>query len=183
MDNEIELENSQESHEELDLDLELESENQEEVSPAAQDDTEALKQRLADLEAKNKQLYARLKRQTDKPKLTNPEEKEAKPVSEDDWKKKMEFIVTKGRSLDTEELEEVMAYAKGKGLSYAEALESPVIKVFLSDRKSQKRLQNAIPSSTGRVPKVKGKTFEDMDADEKKANYSEVVRQLLESKR
>ena len=68
MDNELDLKESIQPDEELNLDLEQE---QEEASPEAHDDVEAIRQRNAELEAKNKQLYARLKKQAtaEKPKL------------------------------------------------------------------------------------------------------------------
>ena len=70
MDNELETQDSQLDEETLDLELEPE-----ETSEEAQIDVETLKQRAAELEAKNKQLYARLKKQVpaEKPKLKSEE--------------------------------------------------------------------------------------------------------------
>ncbi len=72
--------------------------------------------------------------------------------SDDEWKKRMEFITTDGRDLDSEEANEVLAYAKGKGISYSEAKNAPIIQSYLSQRKDQKKAVDAQVDSDSSSP-------------------------------
>ena len=72
--------------------------------------------------------------------------------SDDEWKKRIEFITTDGRDLDSEEANEVLAYAKGKGISYSEAKNSPIIQTFLKQRQEQKKAVEAQVDSDSSSP-------------------------------
>lgn len=177
MDEQNEFENSQESHEELDLDLE---ETQEEASPEAQDDVEALKQRLADVEAKNKQLYARLKKPTaEKPKLQSSSidgiDEIKSTVSQLAMKDKMlDFGLEYGLSR-----EEVQAVFRINPNPSKETLEDPFVKGGLQAIRAKKSLENAIPSSSKRSPTVDGKTWTEMSKEERAKNYSTVMKKSV----
>jgi len=132
-----------------------------------------LKAKIAELDAKNKQLYARIKK---------PDKVEKKPTiksqpDEDlDWKRRIEFITTKGRNLDAEDIDEVVAYAKGKGIAYEEALESNVIKAHLKVKQARAKIANATPPTSSSAVKVNGKTWTDMSEEERAANYTKMMK-------
>lgn len=54
-------------------------------------------------------------------------------------------------------------------------LEDPFIKGGLEAIRAKKRVEGAIPSSTGKVPTVNGKTWAQMTAEERQANFSNVM--------
>ena len=100
----------------------------------------------------------------DAPKQTNSNEDE-------EWRKRIEFVTTSGRDLSSEEVQQVMMYAKGSNTSYEEALGSPMIKSFLEGRKREETISNATPSSSRSSFKVQGKNWHGMNAKEKQANF------------
>lgn len=172
MDNEIETLDSQTPDEEMDLDLE---ETQEEVSPVAEEGTEAYKQRIADLEAKNKQLYARLKKPTpEKPKLTQS------PEGIDDIKATVSQLALKDKMLDFG-LEhglsraEVNAVFKLNPNPTKETLEDPFVKGGLQAIRAKTSVQDATPGSSKRSPTVSGKTFAEMTKEEREKNWSTII--------
>ena len=133
---------------ELELDLSDEDiQDIEEPKAEGSEDVNALKARLAELESKNKQLYARLKKEPEK---AEKKPSYSQPVEDSDWKQKIKFITTKGRSLDAEDVDEVIAYAKGKGISYEEALNSQVIKAHLKVKQHRAKIANATPPSSSK---------------------------------
>lgn len=160
--------------EELDLDLE---EGDQGAPPA--DDVESLKQRNADLEAKNKQLYARIKKQ--KPQPTLPTQK-----PKDD----MGNVREAGTRLSALELaESKRQYAWENNLSpeetdavfrlnsnpTKETLNDIFIKGGLEAFRAKKRVENAIPSPSSRSSAVDGKSFADMTPEEREKNFSKVA--------
>lgn len=156
--------------EELDLALIDDEENQEEEVEKAETTSEVdWKAKAEELEAKNRQLYARLKKE--------PAEKKpqvnSKPENEDsDWRRKMEFVTTKGRNLDADDIDEVIAYARGKGISYEEALDSNVIKSHLRVKQAREKIANATPQSSSKSTVINGKTWAEMSEEERRQNYT-----------
>ena len=179
MDNEIDLQESQQPDEELDLDLE---EVQGEASPEAQDDVEAIKQRLADVEAKNKQLYARLKKQApaEKPKLKSED------VGETGTRlSKLELLEAKRQfawenNLSPDETDKVFAITGNKPSK--DILKDPFVQSGLEGIRALKRVAEATPSPSGRAKKYEGKSFDELSVDEQKQNYSDHVASLLKRK-
>jgi len=172
-----EQDTSNEPEQELELDLTEEEIQDISNTPKAEgetEDVEALKAKLADLEHKNKQLYARLKKEPEK--VVKKPTNNSQPEGDSDWKNKIEFITTKGRNLDAEDVDEVIAYAKGKGISYEEALNSPVIKAHLKVKQHREKIANATPPTSSGSVKVNGKTWEEMTEQERAANYTKMLK-------
>ena len=176
MDNELETQDSQLDEETLDLELEPE-----ETSEEAQIDVEALKQRAAELEAKNKQLYARLKKQVpaEKPKLKSEELGETGTRLS-----KLELLETKRQfawenNLSPEETDKVFSLTRNPT---KETLKDPFIQAGLEGLRALKRVAEATPSTSGRAKKYEGKSFDELSIDEQKQNYSDHVASLLKRK-
>lgn len=164
------------SNPEPELELDLSDEDIQDIDePKAEgsEDVNALKARLAELESKNKQLYARLKKEPEK---AEKKPSYSQPVEDSDWKQKIEFITTKGRSLDAEDVDEVIAYAKGKGISYEEALNSAVIKAHLKVKQHRAKIANATPPSSSKSTMVNGKTWSQMNEQERAANFHKMMK-------
>ena len=164
------------SNPEPELELDLSDEDIQDIDePKAEgsEDVNALKARLAELESKNKQLYARLKKEPEK---AEKKPSYSQPVEDSDWKQKIEFITTKGRSLDAEDVDEVIAYAKGKGISYEEALNSAVIKAHLKVKQHRAKIANATPPSSSKSTMVNGKTWSEMSEEERRKNYTTMLK-------
>jgi hypothetical protein len=164
------------SNPEPELELDLSDEDIQDIDePKAEgsEDVDALKAKLAELEHKNKQLYARLKKEPEK---AEKKPSYSQPVEDSDWKQKIEFITTKGRSLDAEDVDEVIAYAKGKGISYEEALNSAVIKAHLKVKQHREKIANATPHSSSKSTVVNGKTWDEMSEDERRKNYTTLLK-------
>jgi len=171
-----EQDTSNEPEQELELDLTEEEIQDISNTPKAEGETEeveALKAKLADLEHKNKQLYARLKKEPEK---AEKKPSYSQPVEDSDWKQKIEFITTKGRNLDAEDVDEVIAYAKGKGISYEEALNSQVIKAHLKVKQHRAKIANATPPSSSKSTMVNGKTWSQMNEQERAANFHKMMK-------
>lgn len=167
---------STEPEQDLELDLNLEDENQEDSegtkAEVPTEDLNALKQRLNELENKNKQLYARLKK-TDQEKKPQTN---SQPDGDLDWKRKIEFITTKGRDLDAEDIDEVIAYAKGKGIAYDEALNATVIKSYLRVKHAKAKVASATPPTSSGHTMVNGKAWSSMNEQERSANFSKMMK-------
>ena len=158
---------------ELELELEDNQDDAEEGTTEPTEDIETLKARMAELEKKNKQLYARLKKEPEK---AVKKSSYSKPDEDSDWKQKIEFVTTRGRNLDAEDIDEVIAYAKGKGISYEDALKSPVITAHLKVKQARAKIANAIPSTSSNAQKVNGKTWAEMTEQERASNYTAMLK-------
>lgn len=164
------------SNPEPELELDLSAEDIQDIDePKAEgsEDVKTLKEKLAELEHKNKQLYARLKKEPEK---AEKKPSYSQPVEDSDWKQKIEFITTKGRSLDAEDVDEVIAYAKGKGISYEEALNSQVIKAHLKVKQTREKIANATPHSSSKSTVVNGKTWSEMNEQERAKNFDKMMK-------
>lgn len=98
---------------------------------------------------------------------------------ENEWKQRIDFVTGAGRDLDAEEVNTVIALARGKGVSYEEALNDSVFKAFKKERDAEKRVQNATPQSKGKAVKVNGKSWSEMSTDEKQANFQTYMKERL----
>lgn len=79
-------------------------------------------------------------------------------------------------SLAPEEADHVFAFAQGAGIKPADALEKPFIKNAIEGMRSAARTQGATPGPSSRLPTVEGKTFEQMNTDERRKNFSELTK-------
>lgn len=95
---------------------------------------------------KNKQLFARAKKAEAKakePDSQEPKKPEPKSMTDDQWKKKIDFITGAGRGLSADEIDRVVAFAEGKGISYDLAMEDPYIKAGMETIRTQKKAEAA----------------------------------------
>jgi hypothetical protein len=96
------------------------------------DDSEDLKARLEDLEQKNKELYARIKRGTKK--------EINKTESQIDNLDLMEFFSQGGTKEDVKQVEAIM---KGKDVSFEEAQKDSLYAAYLEKRQAEKKEEKA----------------------------------------
>lgn len=102
-------------------------------TPEAEEPTNSqdLAAKIAELEEKNRRLYARLKREETKPAPAQSPKTDASMSLAD-------IVAVSKAGIEPEDLQEVQDYAKFKGISLAEALKAPVIKSTLADRKQER---------------------------------------------
>ena len=156
--------------EELNLDLE---EEQGDTSQVANGDVEALTKRLADVEAMNKKLYARIKRQpAEKPKLTQKPDEDSddlrKTVAQLQMaEKKRQFGYDNG--LSPEETDKIFKINSNPS---KETLEDEFVKAGLDAMRAKQRVNAAIPSTSSRATAFKGKSFAQMDENERKEFFA-----------
>lgn len=81
-------------------------------------------------------------------------------------------------NLSPEETDEVFAYANGMGLSAKDALQKPFVKSAIEATRAQKRMESNLPGSSNRAPKVDGKSWTDMDDNERRKNFGAVAGQF-----
>lgn len=134
--------------------------NDEELDSQSQPEVEELLENIEDEEVKEKlqnhlktleiqrmkakEKAEKLQKELEAAKNPQPEQKvETKPSTDDQWRKRMEFVVGKGRDLTADEVEEVISYAEGKGISYADALNTPFVKAALEKIREQRRAEEA----------------------------------------
>lgn len=169
LDTEILDEESTSQENELDLDLDSQDDNNEAMAEASED-VEALKAKLAKIEDTNRKLYARLK----KPAEVKKPQFNSQPNEDLEWKRKVDFILTKGNGLDAETIDEVIAYSKGKGISYEQALESPLMKSYLSERNSKQRVEQATPSTSSGTRRIGKLTWSEMNDEQRRENFTKL---------
>ena len=129
---------------------------------------------------KAKKLEERQPQKQEPQPVAKIEEPNISPSREDpDWRPKIDFVTGKGRDLDAEEVTEVVNYAKGAGISYDDALETPMFKAYLKERQAQKRVENATPSASKKSAMVNGKNFHTMSSAEKQANFQQFVQSRI----
>lgn len=174
----VDMESNQNSEQEPELEQNQDTGTEAEVP----DDVEALKALVAQKDHEVKKLYARFKREQEtKAEAKKPDN--LQPEGDLEWRRKIEFITTKGRNLDADSIDEVIAYAKGKGISYEKALESPVMKSYLSDLSSKERVARATPPPSAGSKTFNGKRFHDLEQKDKEANFHNYVKAIVEAKR
>lgn len=156
-------ENTENLDEELDLELEPEEVPQTGETEADKD------KRIADLERKNKQLFARLK----KPKQsTTPNSKPTEELQEiREAVNKLSLAEQKRQfqyenNLSPEETDKVFAI---NPKPTKELLNDPFVKGGLESIRAARRVSEATPSPSGRSTTHNGKTFKDMTPDERQA--------------
>lgn len=90
-------------------------------------------------------------------------------------KRKREFGYQHG--LSPEETDDVFRFAGNEDPK--KALEHPFVKAGIEARRIQKRVEQATPSSGGNATTIKGKTYAEMTAEERAANYKTIIDKKL----
>lgn len=144
--------------------VELEVEEGQSEGPS---ELEMAQARIAELESKNTELFARAKKAEGTKKVP------IHPTQDGDksWQKRIDFITQEGRELDKDEVNEVIAYAEGKRISFEEAMKSKVMQAFLNERKTEKRVEAATPGSSSTSFRSNNKTWAEMDDQERSQNF------------
>lgn len=144
----------------------------EEPAPAEApaEDAEALKKRLAEVEATNKRLYARLKKEeVKKEPVKQPEETGdagTRLARLEKAEEKRQFGYQFG--LSPEETDKVYSVTPNPT---KETLEDPFIKAGLEAIRRAKRVAGATPSPSSKTPKIGGKSWSEMSKEERAKNY------------
>lgn len=171
---EQELENQDSLNTDEELNLELEDETEQGEGSDGEVNWEL---KAKELEAKNKQLFARIKKneqRIEKPKTNSTTEdlsdirETVKNLSLSEKKRQFGYE----HNLSPEETDAVFRLNPNPD---KKTLEDPFIKGGLEAIRAKKRIEGAIPSSTGKVPTVNGKTWAQMTAEERQANFSNVM--------
>lgn len=166
----------QDSTPDEELDLELE---QEDAAPEATDDAEALKQRIAVLEAKNKQLYARVKKGA--PEKPKSKSNTTEPEVDDDIRRDVAELKTERtkrlfgyeHGLSPDEVDAVFRINSNPS---AETLKDPFVKGGLQALRAKRSVENATANPSKRASVVDGKTFTTMTKEERAKNWSDLVK-------
>jgi hypothetical protein len=145
--------------------LDLEQETVEQVEESKDEDSEFLKEKLAiaeqkakDLEEKNKQLYARVKK-------PSKEVKESKDNSEGN----IELIEFFAKGNSREDYQRLQVIMKGTGLSMAEAMADPLYQSYKEKKDREARDEKAqIGASKSSSSGIKSDFKPDMTVDEHK---------------
>lgn len=152
------------------LDEELDLELEEQVDTPSTGDVEADKDaKIAELERKNKQLFARLKKPQSK---TNSQPTGESIVRDSDKRlSRLEQAEAKRQfgyehGLSPEETDKVFMLTPSPT---KETIEDPFVKAGLEAIRAVKRVNEATPSPSGRSTAHNGKTFAEMSPDERQA--------------
>lgn len=159
----------QEEIEVLDLDTVAEEQD---ASVTGASEVEELRRKLEESETKNREMFARLKKQQAKSQSTQS-------ATDEDWKGKVDFALTEGKDLEGEEMEMVVEYAKIKKISLIEAKKSPLISALIKENKAQRRVSSATPGSSKSSFSSNGKSWEQMDSSERSQNYPAFLQSRL----
>jgi hypothetical protein len=126
--------------------------------------------------SKVKKLEEQIKEMEGNLQKVNQEKKS--PLSDDEWKAKIEFI-TKHREVPSEFIDEIGAYARGRSISLEDAYKSEVIQSAFKAVQEKSRKEEKIPEPSSRSVVVEGKDISQMSKEEIKKNYDKVVQETL----
>lgn len=149
--------------------------------PVDAEDIETVKARLAEKEAElererttKRQLFARLKKQGGKPHIKNSELPDdfVRDISELKLaERKRQFGYKHG--LSPEETDKLFRFSGGENPE--DTLKDPFFQTALTESRRQKDIEEATPSISGRSKKIEGKTFEEMNRDDRKKNWTKIT--------
>lgn len=170
---ELENQNSLNTDEELNLELE----NEEEQGEGSVNGEVNWELKAKELEAKNKQLYARIKKGEQKVEKPQPNSTTDDLSDIRETVSKLSLSEKKRQfgyeyNLSPEETDAVFRLNPNPD---KKTLEDPFIKGGLEAIRAKKRVEGAIPSSTGKVPTVNGKTWSQMTPEERKSNFPSIM--------
>ena len=141
------------------------------------EDVETLRQRLADTEAKNKQLYARLKKGKVEPTIQEEVGDTGTRLSRlEETEAKRQFGYE--NSLSPDETDKVFSYNKSPT---KDTLQDPFIKAGIDAMRKLKRVSDATPSPSGRSSMVAGKPLSEVikDPAERAKNFDEIRKAII----
>jgi hypothetical protein len=122
-------------------------ETPEEVEESAEDKISRLEQEKAELEDKNKKLYARVaKTKEEKPQKVEPSNEELSPK---------DLYTLMSAQVPQEDVDEVIRASKALNVPLAEALKSPIVKGILAEREEQRKTSQATQTRGGARGSVK----------------------------
>lgn len=135
-------------------------------------------EQIALLKKTNQGLYERLKKAEVELKgkkgetVLPPQE----PASDDKWKRRMEFII-ENRELTSQEANDIMAYAEGKGISYEDALKSEFTSLALESMRAKRKSEQKTPApssqtNSGVLPE---KPTEQMSKSERVGHFEKLI--------
>lgn len=147
--------------------------------------TEEKLARLAKLEEINPRLYERAKKaealakeykakiplpNTEKPKIEDETVKDVQELKQIEKKRQFGYK----NSLSPEETDLLFRFAGSNDPS--ETLKDEDFKDLLEAKRRRARVLDAIPSGSNRAVSIDGKSFKDMTSDERKKNWSKIVK-------
>lgn len=155
--------NTQESTEELNTEESTEEVTEQEVDWKA----EALKMKeIAD----NQRIRAEKAESKIKTEKSQTQTKEIKSVNAE--LSTIDIIALTKANIETEDIQEVLDYAKFKNISISEALKSPIVKATLSEKAEQRNV--ALATNTGGAKRTSGRVSEEtLVANAAKGNLPE----------
>jgi hypothetical protein len=107
------------------------------------------------------------------PTETKPDEEVVARISKlETVEQKRQFGYANG--LSPEETDKAFAYAKGLEIKPEDALKDEFFKNALDSHRSSERQSGNTPRPSSRLPRVEGKTFEEMKPDEKRKNWAKL---------
>lgn len=95
----------------------------------------------------------------------------------------LETIKLQNMGFDDNDIKVLNALAVGSGKSPSEMLEDDTFKVYQEGKSSKGRKEKAIPEPSSRVQVVGDKTFNELEHNEKKANYTKTFDTLVNKAR
>ena len=98
-----------------------------------------------------------LKKLEEKSEKNEEKPKPKKKVTDDKWRERMEFVVA-NKDLSKAEVNEVIAYAEGKEISYEEALKSTFVSSAIESMRVKAKADKETPPPSNRTSKPGGKT-------------------------
>ena len=136
---------------------------------------------LETLKEKNKQLFARVKRAEELVKKNQARVKNNSGEEDSDLRKtvnKLELAERKRQfqykhNLTPEETDYIYRFAGKEDLD--KMLEHPFVKAGLEAIRAQKRVEEAIPSSSSSSRTIEGKSWSELSTDERKKNFDKYV--------
>jgi len=130
---------------------------------------------------KRKEALEKLQKENEALKKGEGKEKEEENEDTQDWKQEASEIRAEARGYDSEEVEFAKVLQKGKGLkSLTEALELKEFKIFSEAHRQEKNDNDTTPKPSSRSIHVKTKPVGNMSRDEKKENYPEIVKKVID---
>jgi len=151
------------------------------TEPLSEEEIAEKLKELKNTKATNAKLYARAKKAEEALKEGRKDASEDKIKPEtpiDPWKAKMEFII-KHKDLDEEQLDYIVAIAKGKDVSLDEAYKDKFVLKTIEEDARQKKIANATPSGKSQSPEYKDFKQQIANATDRET-HKKLARQAME---
>lgn len=127
---------------------------------SAEEQTEALRNRLAQVEKARDDLAARAKKAEEKLKKLAPHTEEKKDITSSLNEQQIQEVVLRSQGFSSELLDHLKVVAKMRGKSLIEAQDDPIFKSIKSEIEAEKKKEQAnLPPSKGSAARKEAKTF------------------------